>query len=73
MGVDNTYNQLEVLGKFMVKIDVTGDVGKTDELYIVEGMIFSIIIGKSYLRKYGLFAYNYDRKAQYSYGGKKLV
>uniref|UniRef100_A0A0K0FRB5 RNA-directed DNA polymerase n=1 Tax=Strongyloides venezuelensis TaxID=75913 RepID=A0A0K0FRB5_STRVS len=60
--IDNTHNQLVVLGKCEVKIEINNRVWKKETLYVVEGMIFPVIIGRSYLKQYGTFTHDYDRR-----------
>uniref|UniRef100_A0A0K0EWM0 CCHC-type domain-containing protein n=1 Tax=Strongyloides venezuelensis TaxID=75913 RepID=A0A0K0EWM0_STRVS len=62
MVIENTHDQIKLIGECMVEIDVGNGSYKQEKLHIAKGMVFPIILGRSFLSKYGTFTHDYKNK-----------
>uniref|UniRef100_A0A0N5C9K1 RNA-directed DNA polymerase n=1 Tax=Strongyloides papillosus TaxID=174720 RepID=A0A0N5C9K1_STREA len=62
MIIENTHDQIKLIGECMVEIEVGNGSYKQEKLHVAESMVFPIILGRSFLSKYGTFTHDYKNK-----------
>uniref|UniRef100_A0AAF5DMZ5 RVP domain-containing protein n=1 Tax=Strongyloides stercoralis TaxID=6248 RepID=A0AAF5DMZ5_STRER len=59
--IENTHHEIKLLGECVVNIQLKDGRHCTETMYIAKGMVFPIILGRTFLSKFGTFTHDYRK------------